>query len=347
VTEGRKPLRPTILATICCAVQALLLSILAYQYSPTEDEPAHIASGLTHWRHGTFDAYRVNPPLVRTLATLPILPLQPSLTYSNRLRETPYSRNEFVLGRIFLFENSSEIRRLVFLSRLSCIPLVLLGAVVCYLWGSKLYGPASGLFSMVMWTFCPGILGHGCLVTTDVPAASMGIFAAYTFWLWATTLEWRHCFIAGVGLALAMLTKSTWIVLIPLWLFLGGAILLQQCVSVPSSEMVPDAQSKRPSTIRPRVLLAQLCVIVVSGVYLVNAGYGFEKPLKPLGQFRFISETLGGVHAHTAPGNILKFEPLRRIPSPLPANFLQGIDTQKYDFERGKLAVGTLGTADS
>ncbi len=338
MTGRRKPLWPTILATLCCAVQAILLCGLSYEYSPTEDEPAHIASGITHWRHGTFDAYRVNPPLVRMLATLPILPLQPSLEYSSRLGETPYSRNEFVLGRMFLFENASEIRQLVFLSRLTCIPFVLLGGVVCYLWGSKLYGPAAGLFSMVMWTVCPNILGHGCLVTTDVAAASTGVFASYAFWLWTTTLEWKQCYVAGVGLALAMLTKSIWIILIPLWLLVGGAILLQRYFSVPTSDSMRDTPSSRRAAPNPKIVFAQICTVIACGVFLLNAGYGFEKSLRPLGQFQFISETLGGIDAHRVPGNILAFNPVSWIPCPFPANFLQGIDTQKYDFERGKLA---------
>src|SRR5215212_8698000 len=53
-------------------VHSTLLLYSAYVHSPTVNEPAHLAAGLSHWRFGRFELYRVNPPLVRMLAALPI-----------------------------------------------------------------------------------------------------------------------------------------------------------------------------------------------------------------------------------------------------------------------------------
>jgi hypothetical protein len=46
------------------AIHAGLLAWQAYRYSPTIDEPAHMAAGISHWKFGRFDLYRVNPPRV-------------------------------------------------------------------------------------------------------------------------------------------------------------------------------------------------------------------------------------------------------------------------------------------
>src|SRR5690242_9640834 len=45
------------------------------------DEAGHIPSGLSHWQTGTFTAYRVNPPLPRMLAVIPVLAARPQLDY--------------------------------------------------------------------------------------------------------------------------------------------------------------------------------------------------------------------------------------------------------------------------
>ncbi|MFN9915119.1 MAG: hypothetical protein ACK53L_21200, partial [Pirellulaceae bacterium] len=65
---------------------------------PNIDEVAHLPAGISHWKFERFDMYRVNPPLVRTVATIP-----------NYLANTPSSWNlddssvrsrpEFSIGR--------------------------------------------------------------------------------------------------------------------------------------------------------------------------------------------------------------------------------------------------------
>ncbi|MEJ7640497.1 MAG: hypothetical protein WKF75_21635 [Singulisphaera sp.] len=52
---------------ICVAAVALLsvhagmLAWIGYRNSPILDEVAHLPAGISHWRFGTFDLYRVNP----------------------------------------------------------------------------------------------------------------------------------------------------------------------------------------------------------------------------------------------------------------------------------------------
>jgi hypothetical protein len=63
---------------ICLMFFALLLVYLsllidsAWSNNPVMSEDAHLASGASHYQFQRFDLYRVNPPLVRLLAALPI-----------------------------------------------------------------------------------------------------------------------------------------------------------------------------------------------------------------------------------------------------------------------------------
>src|SRR5579875_1359209 len=49
----------------------------------TVDEVGHLAAGVAHWETGNFSPYRVNPPLVRMLAALPVLAANPATDYRN------------------------------------------------------------------------------------------------------------------------------------------------------------------------------------------------------------------------------------------------------------------------
>ncbi|HVC95060.1 MAG TPA: hypothetical protein VND64_15295 [Pirellulales bacterium] len=51
---------------------AALLVWTAAHNGVTVDEVGHLPAGLFIWQFGTFDLYRVNPPLTRALAALPL-----------------------------------------------------------------------------------------------------------------------------------------------------------------------------------------------------------------------------------------------------------------------------------
>src|SRR5258707_13717548 len=55
------------------AIDVVLLGWSALEHSPTWDEVGHLPAGVSHWRFQRFELYRVNPPLVRMVAALPVL----------------------------------------------------------------------------------------------------------------------------------------------------------------------------------------------------------------------------------------------------------------------------------
>ena len=175
-----------------------------------------------------------------------------------------------------------------------------------------------------MWCFCPYVLGHGSLLTPDAHAASLGITAAYFFWQWLQRSSWPNTLLSGFFLGLATLSKFTLLVFYPLWIFLW----LIFCVS---------KQENRSLFTLWRDTVKIATVFVISFI-LINIGYEFEDCFRPLGDFKFQSSMMTGLPLSeiSKEGNNRFVDTwLEKIPFPFPANYLQGIDTQKIDFEKG------------
>ena len=312
---------PWRMAAVLLGLQAFLLAWGALRHSPGWDEPGHLVAGLSHWRYGRFELYRVNPPLVRLAAAVPVMIAGYEMP-EDGFFYYPHGRAEHTVGETFLRSNGARSFFLFTLARWGCIPIVLLGGYVVFRWAYDLYGAGASLVALALWCFCPNVLGNGQLLTPDAGAAALGVVAAYLFWRWLNASGWRSAYSAGIALGLAELTKTTWIVLFLLWPLLW---LLRRL-----------AARKLPAA-RPWIGEAgQLGLILLVGLFVLNLGYGLEGSGTKLGDFSFMSEALGGpksARQGDALGNRFAATWLGRLPVPLPKNYVLGIDTQRGDFE--------------
>jgi hypothetical protein len=319
-----KPLltRTRALAAALLAVHAGLLACSATRHSPTIDEVGHLAAGLSHWQLGRFDLYRVNPPLVRSVAVVPVLVAQPKTDWS-AYSDEPGARPEFDIGRDLIAANGARSFWFFTLARWACIPFSLLGGWVCFRWARELYGDWPGLLALALWCFEPNVLAHAQMITPDTGAAAFGLAAAYCFRRWLKEPGWLRAIAAGAVLGLALLTKTTWILLFALWPTLWLAWKLPERRGLPLRAWLKQA--------------AQLGLTLLCGLYLLNLGYGFEGGLERLGSYPFVSESLGGPAVAEAGagarGNRFDGSWLGELPVPVPRNYLLGIDVQKRDFE--------------
>jgi hypothetical protein len=311
-------------------VHAGLVAWISYVNSPTLDEVGHLAAGLSHVLSGRFDLYRVNPPLVRSLAAVPVLLARPRMDWTHYF-QGPRSRAEFSVGADFFTANQARSFWLITLARCGCIPLSLIGAWTCYRWAGRLYGPRCGLLALTLWCFDPNILASAAQITPDVGAAALGCLAGYAFWRWLQDPDWIRTAAAGLALGLAELTKTTWVVLFCLWPLLWLAWLAR-------GSWVRDRQPGTSCTARsaPAKQAGMLVVILVLALNVINLGYGFEGTLTRLKDFPFVSSALtGGTLASATGGNRFAGTALGEIPVLLPSNYVRGIDVQKHDFEMG------------
>ena len=172
---------------------------------------------------------------------------------------------------------------------------------------------------MILWCFSPTVLGHASTIGPDAHSAACGLFACYLFWHWLKSPSVSQSLFTGLALGLAELTKSTWIVFFPLWLFLWIIWRIAR-----------KDQRAKPS-------FPGLCSILLIGILCINIGYGGEQVFQPLGQFKFISTSLGGasteINNKITGKNRFVDTLLESLPVPLPQDYVVGIDIQRSDFE--------------
>lgn len=320
-------------------IHGLLLGWVSYVNSPNLDEPAHLASGISHWTFGRFDLYRVNPPLVRLVAAAPVMWCDAKTDWSGWMTNSPYSRSEFHAGTQFVIQNGMIGFWYFTLARWACIPLCLVGLWTVYLWAKELYGAPAGLTAMGLYCFCPNCIAWGASITPDAAGASLGVFAAYSFWKWLRDPVWPRMLLAGLALGFAEAAKGTWVILFVLWPAIWLVFWL-----FPRRSAAPDsmAYEQEPASIvapsigstKPR--LWQLAIILLTAVYIVNLSFGFEETGKRLKDFVFVSRTLSGQERPPQGANRFADSWVGLLPVPFPANYVRGLDVQKGDFERGK-----------
>lgn len=315
-------------AVLRWCIAGLLLSHLGlllgniWLHSSTGYEQMHLASGIVAWRTGRFQAYSVNPPLVRLVAALPAV-----LFYSEAelplVEDTTVFRPEASLGLQLAQRLGCRVNDALIWARLACLPFSLLGAVACWGWGRAMGGDAAGLVALGLWCFSPGLLTYGAVTTTDGPTAACTVLAGWAYYTWLVHGQAHRAWCAGLALGLALLAKFTCLVLLPGFV----AIWVLQRWQHRRAALPPGA---RPS-------FAQLALLAAVAFLVVNTAYGFEGTLRPLGRYAFTSPRMGApaVRTHVvATGNRFQGTPLGWLPVPLPSLYVEGLDLQCWDLDQ-------------
>jgi hypothetical protein len=324
----------TLAVVLLLSSHAGLLAYAATRHSPTVDEPGHLVAGLSNWEFGRFELYRVNPPLTRLVAALPVLLAGYEADW-NWFFDAPGARMEFAVAQDFFAANRERSVWLFTIGRWACIVFSVLGGLFCYGWARELAGrDVGGLIALALWCFDPNILAHAALITPDGAAASFGVGAAYFFWRWLRQPAWNRAFAAGLLLALAELSKMSWIILFGIWPALW---LFWLWTERSHSKQSPPLQGAgMHSKLHHFRHWRQGAFILVLAVYLLNLAYKCEGTFTKLGDFEFVSSALSGnsmTPDRQPPNNRFRGTWLAKIPIPLPSNYIRGIDVQKRDFE--------------
>lgn len=245
------------------------------QQSPSWDEGDHIYSGYMNWKNGEYTLNPEHPPLVKLVATLPLLPLD--------LKAAPrtgrYFKSEaYVGGRELLFRNDPKYGgqysadTLLFRVHMAAMLFGLILAALLFVAGSEIFCMEAGIIAMAVFVFDPTILANTPFVTTDIGAACGYFATVYLFYRFAKKMSWQRALACGIVLGLALTTKHSTIVLVPLLVLLATAeiaLTWRANRNVPARDLLNAAYGMG--------IIGTAALLVLWGVY------GFQFEMHPIG----------------------------------------------------------------
>ena len=259
---------------IACAVSLLVilwsqLILSARRESQTWDEACHIFAGYNYWTNGNFGDNPEHPPLVKLLATLPLLRLP--------LKVPPHpsvfdKEEDFLTATQFVYSNNAEM--ILLRTRTAAALLTLLLAFLVFATAKEMFGTTPAFIALTLLVFEPNILAHGAVVTTDVGVSCFLLATVYALYRYAKKPTTSRLVLAGVAAGLALATKHSAILIVPILVTLAVCELAMWRRQSGSQQV--ESLSKRALR-----MTGALVLIGVLAVAILWSFYGFHFDPRP------------------------------------------------------------------
>ena len=166
-------------------------------FSQFIDEPAHIACGLEWWQNGVYRLEPQHPPLARIFAAAPL--------YFKGIRLASFKRL-YADGNVALTAFGQYAANL-FLARLGTLPFWVMACALVFVIGKRLYGAATGLLALLLFSVLPPALGYAGVAYTDMALTAGMLFFAWRWMQFVIRPGIRAAVWLGVAAAFAALSK--------------------------------------------------------------------------------------------------------------------------------------------
>ena len=323
---GERPARPLRLlleALLLAALVALSLAVVRSHQkddSPTFDEAVHLFSGAEALEDGSSWLNPEHPPLLKLAGALALRPLDLATPCEVR----PCTASPFNGYLRWLYGNRAPAHAIVAAGRRPFPWLLALLVVALHLAVRPFAGPAAGLLAAGLVALDPTFVAHAAYVHTDVGAALAFVAVVVLSLRAASGTVLSRWIVLGVALGLALVTKFSTVLLVPL---VAASPLL--------GPLPPDgARRSRPAWAATRD--RGLGALVALGVAAILAWgtYAFTlRRMEPSAAERAIGSYLRGREAR--PDEVARHTALSRLSPPV-GHYLGGLKGVLVLSERGR-----------
>lgn len=245
------------------AILVLQLALSIRRETQTWDEACHIFAGYRYWTRGDFGMNPEHPPLVKLLATVPLL----TLRLSAPERKNLFSKVEdFTTATEFVYSNNAE--QILFRARMAAALLTLLLGALLFATAREMFGTVAAFVALTLFVFEPNVLAHGALVTTDIGFSCFLLATVYAFYRYVKQPSRARMIIVGVAAGLALASKHSAVLIFPILIALAAVELWR---GRRASGRVSPAGS--PGGVK---LAGALLAIGAIAVAMLWASYGFR-----------------------------------------------------------------------
>ncbi|HKN17100.1 MAG TPA: phospholipid carrier-dependent glycosyltransferase [Candidatus Sulfotelmatobacter sp.] len=252
---------------------ALLLGILLIQLvfstrrnSITWDEDDHIYAGYMAWKQADFGLNPEHPPLVKLVAAIPLLNMPLKMPV---LQDRFFKHEAFLGGKDFLFKNNADA--MLFRARMAVSIFTLLLGLLVFLAAQEMFGTAAAFIALTLLVFDPNLLAHGAVVGTDVGLSCFTFASIYAFYRYTKAASAWRLLITGVATGLALASKHTGILVLPMLLLLTICELMRNKRTSRNQDALRVSTGKRAWQLA--IALAAIGAIALT---ILWSAYGFR-----------------------------------------------------------------------
>ncbi|HEX4321427.1 MAG TPA: glycosyltransferase family 39 protein [Acidobacteriaceae bacterium] len=260
------------------------LVVSVHRQSLSWDEGDHIYAGYESWITGDFGINPEHPPLLKAIATLPLL----AMHLSAPPPESPtFSKGEaYFNGRSLIYANGGleTASKIIFRARMMAAIFSLALVTLVYFATFEIFGHVAALFALALVVFEPNLIAHGAYVTTDM-AVTFGIFATvYALYRFRVRPSAGRLAVVGTATGVALASKHSAVLLLPIIIVLLAFELMR-----------PPPEEKRAHVLR--LYGAAFAAAVLLGLTILWATYHFRFLAHPnAGMQPSLSDYMSSLH---------------------------------------------------
>ncbi len=199
------PSKPTLAFLLLTAIGVARIAATYHSVAQTSDETPNIACGMQYLDLGRYDYGAFHPPLARlAMAIGPYL-------YGARSQKLPDRWHE---GNAVLY-SAARYSRTLTLARIGILPFFILACTIVWLWGRRILSEWGALAAVFVFTNIPPVLAHAGVATMDMAIGAGIVTALFAYTLWLEESTFRRAVFLGIGIALALLSKFSSVLLLP------------------------------------------------------------------------------------------------------------------------------------
>lgn len=260
----------TVLGVVCLLIILILQLVLSIrQQTQTWDEANHIYAGYKSWTDADFGLNPEHPPMVKLVATAPLLSSQPKMP---ALQDRYFKEEAFIGGKEFLYQNDAD--GILLRTRLATAIFTILLGVLVFLGTREMFGTGAAFIALTLLTFDPNLLAHGAFVTTDAALSCFMFATVYAFYRYVKAPSLWRLGVVGISTGLALAVKHTGALVFPILLLLAVCELVRHLIT-PETRNAVGKQTLR--------LAGSLVAVTVIALAVLWSFYGFRYAARPNG----------------------------------------------------------------